>query len=138
MQPAPSPGETTQMDKPSPALDVVHTAYGSFSAHAFGIARAQADLPALMRFILELDQAAECLRPDAELRDALARLYCVSATMFCGAVVTVSPSEQSLRELVQDVRAGLNDLHGVIEGCSRAIESLERLVANGSAATSVC
>ncbi len=138
MQPATSPGETVRMADPSPAIDVVHTAYGSFSAQSFAVARAQVDLPGLMRSIMELDAGAKCLPTDAELRDALAKLYCMCATMFCGAAVTVSPSEQSLRDLVEHVRAGLTDLGGVRDGCSRVIEPLERMMASRGPAFPDC
>lgn len=106
----------------------VHTPYGIFLGSAFEAGRALVSLPNLMDAIMRLDRGASEGQPQPELRDDLAKLYCVCATLFCGAAVTVSPLELSLADLVRDVTGRVSQAESHAGDLSQMLEPLVRLV----------
>jgi hypothetical protein len=81
-----------------------------------------------MEAIMTLDAVLTPRPAHRQLRDALAQLYCMCATLFCGATVTVSPQEQRLSALVWEVSARLDECGLAAGDAAQAIRSLRQLV----------
>ena len=105
----------------------VETVYGRLDKAAMLQARESLDMAGLLHSIEEMKQVSEYLSSEHGLRDSLMRLYCMAATLFCGAGVLVSPEDGDLQTALREVRSDLDEAVTFFKSCIAAIEPLEQL-----------
>ena len=108
--------------------NVLHTVYGDLNKAEVLEACVSYDRAKLLHRAEELRLLTECLASDIGLRDAFARLYCVTTTVLCNGGLVLPPHGNALRQVLSDVREDLDEALAFFHGCEALIEPLERLL----------
>lgn len=109
--------------------DSTETVHGRVNTLERQDPRRPKDIQTLLQCIADLDDALEYFVSERGLRDSMARLYCMSATVICGATATVPLEDGDLRDVLANVASDLADALALFERCINSIEPLQRLPA---------
>lgn len=105
----------------------IEAVYGAVAADPLQHLQRTYDTQALLHCIGEYDEVLEYLGSEGGTRDALARAYCMTATVLAGSSTVVPPQDGDLHTVLADLQEDLEEAIVFFQSVVDAVKPLRQL-----------